>query len=289
MGYVDDAFSNLKHALEITATEQELASTRRQAIYDHLSSQWDVLRVFLTGSYDRHTKTKKLKDVDIFVVVDPDGAQGELRQRSPAAALGALRDVLEQKYIGQVTIDGAACVITFGSEDEIMSFEVALAFERSGGGFEIPDASSGQWIATDPEKHAEATAKKNSDCDGKWVPFVKMVKGINRQADEPISPSFLIEVIALDVVREPFGRYQDEIVTFLASAADQIANDWPDPAGVGPTVNGGVGAWDRQQAANYCREWQAVAEEAIDLEDSGSERAAVERWRILFGDRMPRP
>ena len=70
MSYVADAFSNLKSALEITQTEQQLASTRRQAIYDHLGDHWDVASVFLTGSYDRHTKTKKLKDVDIFVVVD---------------------------------------------------------------------------------------------------------------------------------------------------------------------------------------------------------------------------
>lgn len=289
MGYVDDAFAKLKQSLEITTTEQKLASRRRQAVYDHLAASWDIVRVFLTGSYDRHTKTKKLKDVDIFVVIDPGGAQGYLRRLGPAAVLEELRKILDQKYPGQVSVDGAACVISFGSQDEIMSFEVVPAFERSGGGFEIPDASTGLWIATDPEKHALATTKKNHDCDGKWVPFVKMVKGINREAGEPIRPSFLIEVMALDVVREPFGRYQDEIVAFLASAADQIINDWPDPAAVGPAINGGVASWEREQAAKQCREWQAVAEQAIDLEDAGSDRAAVDKWRELFGDRMPLP
>ena len=38
-------------------------------------AEWDLDDDFLTGSYRRDTKTKKLKDIDIFVVIDPDGAQ----------------------------------------------------------------------------------------------------------------------------------------------------------------------------------------------------------------------
>jgi hypothetical protein len=33
----------------------------------------------------------------------------------------------------------------------------------------------------------------------------------------------------------------------------------------------------------------SICEEAIRLEDDGQERAAVEIWRKLFGNRMPRP
>lgn len=288
MTYVDDAFSNLKSTLEITTTEQNLASSRRQAIYDHLAENWGLLRAFLTGSYDRHTKAKKLKDVDIFAVIDPDGLQATLRDLGPAAVLQDLKTVLELKYPGNVRIDVVACVIDFGS-DEIMSFEVVPAFERANGGYEIPDTATGTWIATDPTKHAEATTAANEECSSKWVPFVKMVKGINREAGEPIEPSFLLEVMALDIVRAPFGRYQDEIVTFLASAADQITNDWPDPAGLGPDVNRSLTRWDREQAAKTFKQWQQIAEDAIDLEDDGSHHAAVEKWRELFGNRMPRP
>jgi hypothetical protein len=288
MGYVADAFAKLKSALEITPTEQQLASSRRQAIYDHLDAHWDISSAFLTGSYDRHTKTKKLKDVDIFAVIDPDGAQTSLRQQGPAAVLADLEGVLQAKYPGKVTIDVVACVISFGS-DEITSFEVVPAFDRASGGYEIPDTATGGWIATDPTKHAEATTAKNAACDHKWVPFVKMIKGINREAGEPIDPSFLIEVMALELIREPFGRYQDEIAAFCASAADQVTNDWDDPAGLGPAVNRTMSTATRQEAAAQFKSWQHIAEEAIDLEDGGSERAAVEKWRELFGNRMPRP
>lgn len=288
MSYVDQAFDNLKRALEITATEQKLASARRQAIYESLGDDWDLTAAFLTGSYGRHTKTKKLKDVDIFAVLDPKGSQRGLRQVAPSRVLADLKAVLEAHYPGRVTIDVLACSISFGSED-IMSFEVVPAFERAHGGYEIPDIASGRWIPTDPTVHADLATAKNKECGEGWVPVVKMLKGINRQSGEPILPSFLIEVMALTLIRPPFGRYQDEIAGFLSSASDCATKDWGDPARLGPPINRSATHTERQAMGQQFRRWQLIAEAAVDLEEGGRERAAVEKWRELFGDRMPRP
>ena len=127
------------------------------------------------------------------------------------------------------------------------------------------------------------------ECDGKFVPFVKMVKGINREAGDSIVPSFQLEVMALDLVLPPFDRYRDEIRFFLASVADQITDDWPDPVGLGPAVNAGVGSARRMELSHLVRGWLTIIEEALLLEYDGKERAAVEKWRELFGWRMPRP
>ena len=116
-----------------------------------------------------------------------------------------------------------------------------------------------------------------------------MVKGINREADDPIRPSFLLEVMGLELVLEPFGRFRDEIRFFLATAADRITDNWPDPAGLGPDVNRAVPAGRRQELVHTVRGWLSVAEEALLLENDGKERAAVEKWRKLFGWRMPLP
>jgi hypothetical protein len=123
------------------------------------------------------------------------------------------------------------------------------------------------------------------------VPFVKMIKAINRNFEEPISPSFLLEVMVQDYAgnSRSFGRYQDEIAWFLATAAEQITDDWADPAKIGPTVNGTMSAAERRSAAETLADWQRIAEKAVRLEDAGQERAAVEEWRNLFGWRMPRP
>src|SRR5688572_5780716 len=98
MSYIDDAFDKLKSNLEITEVEGEVAQTRHSLIRAHIEASWQLLDHFLTGSYDRHTKTKKLKDVDIFVVIDPDGPQGYLANGSGTAAIAALRDVLATRW-----------------------------------------------------------------------------------------------------------------------------------------------------------------------------------------------
>ncbi len=285
MSYIDKAFDKLKSNLEITKTEKDLAKTRHILIRDHIKSAWQLSDDFLTGSYDRHTMTKKLKDVDIFVVIDRDGRQGALADGPGLSAVSALADVLATGW-NDLEIDENVVRINYKGED-VASYEVAPAFERSGGGYRIPNGW--EWMDTNPRIHAELVTAKNKACNEKFVPFVKMVKGINREADEPIEPSFLIEVMALELVLEPFGRYRDEIRFFLPNVADRIAEDWPDPAGLGPSVNSGVSRVQRLQLSGVVRGWQRVAEEAVLLEQDGRERLAVERWRELFGWRMPKP
>jgi Second Messenger Oligonucleotide or Dinucleotide Synthetase domain len=285
MSYVDDAFDSLKSNLEITDTESQLAQSRHKLIREHIESSWQLVGHFLTGSYDRHTKTKKLKDVDIFAVIDPDGPQGYLANGAGAGAVAALRDLLATRW-DDVESDEYVVTIGYGDED-VASYEVAPVFPRDPGGYLMP-AGSG-WMATDPTEHARMVTAKNKECDERFVPFVKMVKGINREAGEPIEPSFLLEVMALDLVLPPFGRYRDEIRFFLASAADRITDDWPDPAGDGPDVNRNVIRSRRTQLSAAVGKWLESAEEALLLENEGKERAAVEKWRELFGWRMPRP
>ena len=243
MSYIDDAFDNLKSNLEITGTESRLAQTRHQLIREHIEASWQLADHFLTGSYKRHTKTKKLKDVDIFVVIDPSGPQGLLACGSGRSAVLTLRDLLAVRW-SDLDADDNVVIINYGGED-VASYEIAPVFPRKGGGYSMPNGLG--WMETDPLKQAELITAKNRECNGKFVPFVKMVKGINREAGDPIEPSFQLEVMALNLVFPPFGRHRDEIRFFLASAADQISDDWPDPVGLGPAVNAGVGSARRRE------------------------------------------
>lgn len=282
MTLVDDAFTALKTNLEITAAEQKLAESRHVLIRDHVRTRWSLSADFLTGSYARHTKTKKLKDVDLFVVIDPKGDQGNLASGSGAAAVDALAEVLGTRW-SDVTTDETVVTVSYAGED-VASYEVAPAFATAKG-YKIPNGAG--WMETNPTKHAEMVTAKNQACGTKFVPLVKMIKGMNREAGEPISPSFLIEVMAFDLVQAPVDRYQDEVRFFLAAAADAALENWPDPAGLGPDVNGSAQSWERTAHQTAFRTWLAVAEAAILLENEGQERAAVAKWKTLFGSRMP--
>jgi hypothetical protein len=283
MTKVDDAFARLKSNLEITTAEQTQAASRHALIRDHVRTHWTLVDDFLTGSYDRHTKTKKLKDVDIFVVIDPEGPQGHLAKGSGRAAVKALAEILASRW-PTVDFDDNVARVSYAGED-VASYEVAPAFATDDG-FVIPNGSA--WMATDPAVHARLVSAKNAELDKKFVPLVKMIKAINREREEPISPSFLIEVMALDLVIEPAAAYKQEVLFFLAAAADAIHQDWPDPAGLGEHVNAHMTPSQRADASAELRRWQLIAENARRLEERGEETAAVEEWRQLFGARMTR-
>ena len=63
---IEEAFRKFKSRLELNEREQKNASQRQNEVRDYLQTKFGIARSFLTGSYARYTKTKPLKDVDIF-------------------------------------------------------------------------------------------------------------------------------------------------------------------------------------------------------------------------------
>ena len=142
MSYIDEAFDNLKSNLEITQTEKDLAVTRHNLVREHVEASWKLTDHFLTGSYARQTKTKKLKDVDIFVVIDPKGPQSHLANATGTAAISALREVLSTRW-SDLESDEHVVTINYPGED-VTSYEVAPVFPRKAGGL-----SHAQWSHLD--------------------------------------------------------------------------------------------------------------------------------------------
>jgi len=115
-----------------------------------------------------------------------------------------------------------------------------------------------------------------------------MMKKWNAQRDKPIKPSFLIEVMALEILLPPWGGdYRREMQAFFASLADRIHETWADPAGLGPPVSDSMDAQKVQQARNELRAAERQAAEAIRLERDGKLGDALRAWRTLFGPLFP--
>src|SRR5213078_1419360 len=94
---IDDAFRKFKSRLELNDKEQQNASARQQEVRDFLDTKFKIDRSFLTGSYARWTKTKPLKDVDIFFVLKDDEKKN-YRDKTPSAILDAFHSALLEKY-----------------------------------------------------------------------------------------------------------------------------------------------------------------------------------------------
>lgn len=293
---VDDAFKKFRSRLELTDREQDDASRRHNEIREYLKGKFDIERDFLTGSYKRWTKTKPLKDVDIFCILGEK--ESHRRNEPPADLLKAFEDALGEKYgRDKVSRQRRSVTVDFGVQPDaeedtggkVMSFDVVPAFAKNKH-YEIPDtATSSGWTETNPEVHYDLAVKAQERYNGEWKGIVRMTKKWNAFHGKPVKPSFLVEVMALELLHAPFGGdYRYEVKAFLASLADRIHETWLDPAKLGPPVSDSMDRSARDAARSTLLAGSDAAARAIRLERQGKSGEALRVWRNeVFGPLFP--
>lgn len=294
---VDEAFRKFKSRLELNDKEQKNASARQTEVRDYLVTKFAIDRSFLTGSYARHTKTKPLKDIDIFFVLKE--SEKHYRSKAPSVVIGAFYDALVEKYgkdavckqSRSVNVDFGVVIDADDNTDyRVVSVDVVPAF-AAGDDYEIPDDDTGKWIKTNPEIHASKATAAHQAFSNEWKGLVRMVKYWNsnaRHGEKPVKPSFLIEVMALQCLYGDWqGRFDYEIQGFLSTLADRIFDEWPDPAGLGPAISNGMDAARKQHARDLLMAASRDATIAIDHARCGRNGEAVKAWRALFGPKFP--
>jgi hypothetical protein len=288
----NDAFRKFRSNLELTQKEQDNASSRQKEIRSLMDQSFRLTDDFLTGSYRRWTKTKPLKDVDIFCVLHDAERPQYRNDKSPSIVLAAVETALGKKY-GAKSVHRQRRSVTVDfpdsqDEERIMSFDVVPAFTKTSH-YEIPDtATTKGWTETNPKIHADKATAANEAFGGEWKGMVRMAKSWNRTKNKVIKPSFLIEVMALQVLRPPFnGDFPYEFQAFFATLAARIEETWPDPAGLGPPVNDTMDATERGAAKEALTRAHQMIGEAIRLSRAGQNGDALRKYRELFGDRFP--
>jgi predicted nucleotidyltransferase len=199
---VDEAFRKFKSRLELNEQEQKNASDRQQEVRKYLDTKFGIERSFLTGSYARHTKTKPLKDIDIFFVLKE--SERKYRSKAPAVVIDDFHAALIEEYGNKavrkqsrsVNVDFGVVIDANDNTDyRIVSVDVVPAFADSDN-YEIPDTVFGKWIKTNPEVHAKKATMAHQAYSSEWKGLVRMIKYWNnnpRHGEKPVKPSFLIK------------------------------------------------------------------------------------------------
>lgn len=287
----EEAFEKYRQRLELSDTERQNTIKRHKEVRDVIRTDFAVDRDLLTGSYKRHTKTKPLKDVDVFFVLGQK-ERDKYRSKPPADLINAFVTSLRGAYGKDAVEPGRRCATvefeknTKDEEGKVLSIDAVPAFDL-GECYEIPDRVRGDWVKTDPEIHMEQATAKNKELGGKWIPLVKMIKRWNRSANKPIKPVFLIEVMMQDLVDAPFTTYPSEVRRFFASALDGIDRQWPDPAGYGPPVSEQMTPQLIATAKEKLRQAEMKAALAVRLEKQGRQGEAIALWREIMGKYFP--
>jgi hypothetical protein len=294
---VDEAFRKFKSRLELNDREQKNASDRHKEVREYLRTEFAIERDFLTGSYARHTKTKPLKDVDIFFVMKE--VAKNYRSKGAGVVLDDYKAALVRQYGAKaIKRQSRSINVDFGvdvdAEDKtnykILSVDVVPAF-ASGPHYEIPDGETGQWIKTNPEIHARKAVEAHQSYSSEWKGLVRMVKYWNnnpKHGEKPVKPSFLLEVMALQCLYGGWGgQYDREIQALFATLSDRIGDTWPDPAGLGPPISSAMDPARTTRARTLLSVAAREADLAINHVRQGRTGEGLKVWRQLFGPMFP--
>lgn len=294
---IEEAFRKFKSRLELNEREQQNASSRQKEVREYLDTKFEIENSFLTGSYIRDTKTKPLKDIDIFFVLAE--SEKPYRSKAPSVVLTDFDSALVEKYGRKavrkqdksVNVDFGVVVDAEDNTDyRILSIDAVPAF-ASGDDYEIPDQSTGKWIKTNPKTHAAKAVVAHQAYSSEWKGLVRMMKYWNnnpKHGEKPIKPSFLIEVMALQCLYGGWkGSFEYEMQGFFSTLADRIFDSWPDPAGLGPPVSDGMDISRKQRAKELLLVAGREVSLAINHVRQGRNGEALKAWRALFGPKFP--
>jgi len=172
----------------------------------------------------------------------------------------------------------------------VVSVDAVPAF-ANGDDYEIPNNTTGKWMGTNPEIHAQKAVAAHQAYGNEWKGLVRMVKYWNqniRHGEKPIKPSFLIEVMAMECLHGGWGGSHDrEIQAFFATLRDRIHEDWPDPAGLGSPVSDRMDAAMIKRAQTILDQANRDIAAAIHLARQGKNGDALKAWRSFFGPKFP--
>jgi hypothetical protein len=286
---IPQSFSVLRSNLEITGLQAETVSTRQKSVREVVANGMTVSDDFLTGSYSRSTMIAPLSeaDLDIFCVLDPtyfhhyNGQNG-----GPAGLLDFTKRTLLKTYTRtpDISRDGQAVTIRF--DDFVV--DLIPGFNRTGGGYLIPNSINNSWLSTDPKAHVEIVSASNKMHNGNLVPLIKMIKAWNRQ-NGAFFRSFHLEVLALSILDNvEISDFSSGTRFYFDKARTLITQKNPDPAGYGDDVGSYINT--REKIDEASRRFQTAFDRAIRAEQFANLnqiRDAVDVWRQIFGDYFP--
>ena len=181
-----DAFRKFRSRLELNRKEQEDASRRQKEVREVMDAAFEIEHEFLTGSYARWTKTKPLKDVDIFCVLAKK--HRHYRDQAPSVLLGDVEKALVKRYGGaHVSQQRRSCTVDFGvtavedrTDYKVMSVDVVPAFTKASY-YEIPDTAMSGWTETNPSIHHDKAVEAQQAYSDEWKGLVRMMKRWNNR------------------------------------------------------------------------------------------------------------
>lgn len=224
----------------------------QEKVNARLAEILEALREKITGSIDfrsggsvaKHTYVDGLSDIDLLLMVDGTGLEG----RGPEVIRQRVAQLINDANLKNLNIESRTMTVTV-TYDDGMEIQLLPAM-RTVDGLRIPSASGMRWSDIDPEGFTKVLTKTNQSCNGKLIPTIKLIKGINANLPEQLRLSgYHIESLGI----EAFKGYRGEKTTaamlqyFFKHATELVKTPIKDRTGQSIHVDDDLGPPNSEQ------------------------------------------
>ena len=250
---------------------------------------------FLYGSYARYTAIDTINDVDICIVTNFDHTSEDF---TPKKVLRKVKSIISDYYNNVLGYDEVEATeynrrsiqVLNPLPDKLdskLTLDIIPSIKQDDSdNLLIPDRSLNSWIETNVKGHGIESTQKNKNEDGRFIPFVKIMKHWKKIHLKKHPKGFWLESLLLDHF-EYSNSYAESFDTTLQSIIDKFPNyksfskvpTINDPGMKGETIKTGMSLKDFMSFIDQVVAHKEKSAEALVSDD---ENAKV-IWQEVFG------
>lgn len=280
---VDEAFEILIERLKHSESETESAASHRRSIENRLKLDFEMIRMFRSGSYGHGTSLKSISDIDYFAVIPAKKLKAD-----SSVSLRKLKESLADRFPNTgVYVDSPAVVVPFANgtqRHEIIPADY-VGSENGHSIYEIPDRAGG-WMRSSPSAHNSWVNTTNNAHNRKLKQLIRLVKYWNYVKSVGLR-SFYIELrVTQFAMNESALIYKYDMRGALSHLSSKELSAMQDPKGISGYVYPCSSA-AKPEALSRVNTALSRARKALDEEGAGRTESAYEWWDKLFDGRFP--
>lgn len=229
------------------------------------------------GSVQKHTYVDGISDIDSLVILN----NSELMDKNPEQVkdhfLKVLRDKL--KDIKDIQKGNLAVTIEFKDGATIQ----LLPAVRTTDGIKIQSAKVNKWSEINPQGFADKLTRVNQALEGKLVPTIKLIKGINVQFPEKRQMTgYHIESLAI----EAFKSYSGECTTkamlehFFEQSKSAVLSPIKDKTGQSIHVDEYLGTQNSEERKGISYQLDLISRKIKNANNV----ASIDLWKDALGE-----
>lgn len=282
MAHLTECFKKASSNIEPN-TDAENAKRAHEEVRPLLEAN-DLLRELgvetrLIGSYGRNVSIRRVKDVDVFVMLP--NADSHI---SGDELLTAVEIQLSKKYgSDSVTRQDHSVKVELDKYDLDVD---AVPARPCGEHWEIPEPN-GEWRVTDPLRLGELTTEMNDEKGGFYVPTVKFVRQVRRALGIKRPSGLYFEILTYWAFADGAGgsTRAENLASALQGTTNQLEKainrgGLLDPALRNQEVRTKATSDQLKAALQKLRESTALAVDALEDDDDCS---SARKWQRLLG------